>query len=102
MTNPVQRFVRDVAERAVKTAAQSALLGLITQNAGHLDALAVRWQPVAGLALGGFVLSILTSLGSQPFGDSSSASLLSGTHTSAPVAETSASGTSGVSDTSDL
>lgn len=49
-------------ERAVKTAAQAALLVI---GADHFDALSVAWSEVGGFALGGFVLSLLFSVGSD-------------------------------------
>lgn len=49
-------------ERAIKTAAQSAVLVI---GADQFDALAVSWSEVGGFALGGFVLSVLTSVGSD-------------------------------------
>ena len=60
-----KRFLLEATERAVKTAAQSALLLL---GADQLNALSVDWGNVAGFALGGFVLSLLTSLASKPLG----------------------------------
>ena len=52
-------------ERAVKTAAQSAILILAAEQ---INVLAVNWVEVAGFAGGGFVLSILTSVGSNQLG----------------------------------
>lgn len=56
-------FWRDALERAVKTAAQSAILGggftSTTADGLHLD-----WLAIGGFALGGFVLSVLSSVGS--------------------------------------
>ena len=49
-------------ERAIKTAAQSAVLVI---GADQFNALAVSWPEVGGFALGGFALSILTSVGSD-------------------------------------
>jgi hypothetical protein len=46
-------------ERGVKTAAQSALLVL---GADQINALEAAWTTVGGFALGGFVLSVLTSV----------------------------------------
>lgn len=59
-----------VLERAVKTAAQSAILILIAGQAaeGQVDSLAVDWLTVLSFFLGGFVLSILTSLATSGFG----------------------------------
>lgn len=68
MTRPsflTSRWIVEAVERATKTAAQSALLII---GADQLDALSADWRNVAGFALGGFVLSVLTSLASMPFG----------------------------------
>lgn len=48
-------------ERAVKTAAQAAVLVVV---AGQANVVSVDWAELAGFAAGGFVLSVLTSLGS--------------------------------------
>lgn len=71
--NQVTQFVLNTLERAAKTAAQVALLAFGTEK---LNILHVDWTTVGGLAGGGFVLSILTSIASQPFGDKSSPSVL--------------------------
>lgn len=49
-------------ERALKTAAQSALLVL---GADQINALNANWQDVGGFALGGLGLSLLTSIASD-------------------------------------
>ena len=54
-----------VLERAVKTAAQSALLVL---GADQINAMNAQWVDVGGFALGGFALSVLTSLATSGFG----------------------------------
>ena len=56
------RFWTAALERAVKSAAQAAILVL---GADQLNVLAVAWPEVGGFALGGFVLSILTSVASD-------------------------------------
>ena len=58
-------FWQAAAERAAKTAAQSALLVI---GADQLNALQADWENVAGFALGGFVLSLLTSVASARVG----------------------------------
>lgn len=58
-------YVKAVAERAVKTAAQSALLVL---GADQINAIHVSWAEVGGFAAGGFILSVLTSLATSGFG----------------------------------
>lgn len=69
------KFWKQVAERATKTAAQAVLLfwggGDVLFNAWDLD-----WLTTAKIAAGGFVLSVLTSLGSVLRGDPESPSLI--------------------------
>lgn len=66
-------FWRDAAERALSTAAQSALLVI---GADQFNALTLDWQNLAGFAAGGAVLSLLKSLAAGKFvGDNQSASL---------------------------
>lgn len=55
-------FWKAATERAVKSAAQGAIL---TIGAGQLNVLALDWQNVAGFAGGAFVLSVLTSVASD-------------------------------------
>lgn len=55
----VPTYALDLADRAVKTAAQAALL---TIGADQLNALSADWQLVGGMALGGAVLSLLTNI----------------------------------------
>lgn len=68
-----REFLEESIERALKTAAQSAVLVL---GAEQMDVLAVNWQEVLLLALGGFVLSIITSIASSRVGKRSTASLV--------------------------
>ena len=56
------RFLTAALERATKTAAQSAILVL---GADQVNVLSVTWPEVGGFALGGFVLSFLTSVASD-------------------------------------
>lgn len=67
----VPAFVKDLLERAVKTAAQTALtvLGAVQLNVLHVD-----WETVTGLAGGAALLSVLTSLASLKFGGTGTAS----------------------------
>lgn len=60
-----KEYALAVLERAVKTAAQSALLVF---GADQLNAMNASWADAAGFAGGGFVLSILTSLATSGFG----------------------------------
>lgn len=66
-------FWRDAIERACKTAAQAAVGVMGTGALGVLD---VDWTGVAAAAALGFVLSLLTSLASEPFGDPGTPSLV--------------------------
>ena len=59
-------FWADAIERAVKTAAQATILGLGLGEG--FNAFDVDWQLGAGFAVGGAVLSLLTSLASSSKG----------------------------------
>lgn len=76
MSNVVSQYVLDLAERAVKTAAQAAAAAITVDNLGHVQAFSIDWPVVASFALGGAFYSVLTSLASQPIGDPFSASIL--------------------------
>lgn len=52
-------YLLAIADRAVRTAAQAAVLVL---GADQINALNADWADVGGFALGGFALSVLTSL----------------------------------------
>ena len=64
-------FLVDLTERAVKTAAQTAVTVL---GADKLDVLHVDWETVLGLSGGAALLSVLTSLGSERIGNGGTAS----------------------------
>ena len=66
------KFWRDAAERALSTAAQSALLVF---GADQMDAISADWATVAGFALGGAVLSLLKAVAAAKVGNEDSASL---------------------------
>lgn len=68
-------FWRDAIERATKTAAQAATAA-IGQDALGFDVFGADVGNVVGFALGGFVLSILSSLGSKNSGLPGTASLV--------------------------
>lgn len=74
-----KKFWFDALERAIKTAAQAVIIGLALGegfNAFNMD-----WSLAGGFALGGLILSILTSVASAPFTGGTSASLvLAGKH----------------------
>lgn len=67
-------FWRDTFERAIKTAVQSVLLAVA--GATGADSFALDWQTIGVAALGGAVLSVITSIGSLPFGPAGSPSLV--------------------------
>ena len=68
------KFWKATAERALKSAAQGALLYF---GADQLfDAWHANWGAAGGIALGAAVLSALTSIVSAQVGDSSSPSLV--------------------------
>lgn len=66
-------FWKDTAERAIKTAAQALILGAgLAQGANLFE---MDFMAALGLAAGGAVLSLLTSIVSAPFGEKGTASL---------------------------
>lgn len=67
-------FLRDTAERAIKTAVQSVLLAVA--GATGADLFALDWRTIGIAALGGAVLSVLTSIASLPFGPAGSPSVV--------------------------
>lgn len=68
-------FWKDAIERAVKTAAQTAVALIGTGMVGILD---VDWVQVASVSAVAALLSVLTSIGSDPFADRGTASLVRG------------------------
>lgn len=58
----LRRYYTDLVDRAVKTAAQAAILSIGVETA-EMNALAVDWTLMGGMALGGALLSVLTTLG---------------------------------------
>ena len=63
---------KDAAERAAKTAAQSAVIAL---GGDAFNVWAVDWAGVSGVSLGGAVLSLLTSVASAGIANRGTASL---------------------------
>lgn len=68
-----RKFWTEALERALKSAAQAAILVL---GAGQVDALVVSWGSVSSFAAGAAVLSVLTSIVSANIGPSDSPSLV--------------------------
>jgi r1t holin len=68
-------FWRATIDRALKTAAQ-ALIGVWGLGDGVFDILQVDVKGAIGLAVGGFVLSVLTSIVSAPIGPVDSPSMI--------------------------
>jgi len=69
-----KQFLKDLLERATKTAAQTLVLAI--GAAQGFDLFTADWRTLAGAAAGGFVLSVLSSIASATFGDRSSASVV--------------------------
>jgi Putative lactococcus lactis phage r1t holin len=70
-------FWKAAGERAIKSAAQGALLMLAMSDSGVLNLFDLDVGPVVGGALGGALLSLLTSIASAalPIGPDNSPSL---------------------------
>lgn len=60
----VKDYYTELVDRAVKSAAQAAVLSIGVESA-QADALAFDWKLMAGMAAGGAVLSLLTNLGQR-------------------------------------
>lgn len=58
----MRKYYTDLVDRAVKTAAQSAVLAIPVGSA-QVDAWAIDFRLMAGMAAGGALLSALTTLG---------------------------------------
>jgi hypothetical protein len=59
-------FAKQTIERALKTAAQTLILAV--GAAQGFDLFATDWNTLGAAAAGGFILSVLTSIASAPFG----------------------------------
>ena len=67
------QFLRDALERALSTAAQSAILAI---GADKIDAINADWRTVVGFTLGGALLSVLKAVAAgRLVGSNDSASL---------------------------
>ena len=66
-------FWKGVCERAVKTAAQTAVAFFVVGETGVAD---VDWATIGGISLVAAIVSVLTSLASAPFGPEGTPSLV--------------------------
>ena len=66
-------FWKDALERAIKTAAQFAI---VLVGADTFDVMTADWRAVLTAAASGAVISLVTSLGSEPFGTPGTASVV--------------------------
>lgn len=60
----IRSYYTDIVDRAVRTAAQAAVLSIGVETA-QVDALSVDFTLMAGMAAGGALLSVLTTLGQR-------------------------------------
>jgi hypothetical protein len=60
-------FVKQTIERALKTAAQTLILAV--GAAQGFDLFTADWRTLGASSLAGFILSVLTSIASAPFGE---------------------------------
>lgn len=61
---PIRDYWTDLLDRAIKTAAQSAVLSIGVDSA-QANALSVDFVLMAGMAAGGALLSALTTIGAR-------------------------------------
>ena len=71
------QFWKDAVERAVKTAAQTAVALIGTGSLGLFE---IDWVQIGSVTAVAAILSVLTSVASDPVGDSGTASLVRGKH----------------------
>jgi hypothetical protein len=76
-----KKFWKDLAERAISTAAQAAIGAIGAGELTHLN-----WKVVGLTVVGAAVLSVLKGVVASQVGDSSSASLLPATDAAQPPA----------------
>ena len=68
----MKKFILDMTERAIKTAAQVAVATIGTTSViGDVD-----WRVVGSTVLLATILSVLTSIASRPIGDNTNASIV--------------------------
>lgn len=60
----IRDYYTDLVDRAVRTAAQSAILSIGVDSV-QANALSIDWTLMAGMAAGGALLSALTTLGAR-------------------------------------
>jgi Putative lactococcus lactis phage r1t holin len=70
-------FFKGMLERAGKTFCQTLAIAL---GAGAVDVLSVGWIQALSLSAGAALLSVLTSIGSAPWGDPKTPSLVKETN----------------------
>ena len=66
-------FWKQTAERAIKTGAQFCVAGI---GGNMVSAWSLDWKQIAGFGVTGLVLSVFTSLGSEPFGPEANPSVV--------------------------
>lgn len=60
----MRRYYTELVDRATKTAAQAAVLSIGVESA-QVNGFAIDWLLMAGMAAGGALLSVLTTVGQR-------------------------------------
>lgn len=76
-------WLKDATERALKTFSQTLLAAL---GAGAIDILSVNWVAALSVSGGAALVSVLMSIGSEPFGNGGTASLTKAVEPAPPAA----------------
>jgi hypothetical protein len=78
LVSPVTYYIRDLAERTGRSFVQGFTLAVLgpAVTSGTLDITTVNWGSGLDFGLGMALLTVITAIGAQPFGNPTTASIL--------------------------